>query len=138
MFTFYKGSLPHQSTFFKRTLFNETLYDEKLKVVSDWKFYILKIIGEGCSVSYFNDVICKKDSEDGVGYTLANLAATERNNFIIKYLPIGIQKHYQTITKLDSSTFYKFMRICEHPKSIYLLTMAIKIIYCMLHITTKR
>ena len=138
MFTFYKGSLPHQSTFFKRTLFNDTLYDEKLKVVSDWKFYILKIIGEGCSFSYFNDVICKKDSKDGVGCTLANLAAIERENFISSYLPIGIQNHYKTITKLDSSTFYKFLKICDSRKSSYLLTMAIKIIYRLLHKSTKK
>ena len=64
MFTFYKGSLPHQSTFFKRSLFDKYQYDETLKVVADWKFYIQKIIDEGCSVSYYNDVICRKDAED--------------------------------------------------------------------------
>lgn len=129
MFTFYKGSLPHQSTFFKRTLFNETLYDEKLKVVSDWKFYILKIIGEGCSVSYFNDVICKKDSKDGVGYTQAELAKSEKDTFIANFLPIGIQRHYDMLTKLDASTYYKLLTIFEKPQLLRWLTILIKIIY---------
>ncbi len=133
MYTFFKGSLPHQSTFFKRSLFCKFMYDETLKVVSDWKFYIQTIIGEGCSVDYFNDVICRKDLEDGVGFTQANLANIERSQFLTHYLPIGIHKHYETLTKLDSSTFYKFMDICNTPKSLQYLTYAIKIIYRLRH-----
>lgn len=37
-------SLPHQATIIKRKLFNEIgLYDETLKIVSDWKFALLAI-----------------------------------------------------------------------------------------------
>ena len=129
MFTFYKGSLPHQSTFFKRHLFSNMLYDESLKVVSDWKFYIIKIIGDGCSVSYFDSAICRKDLEDGVGYTQAELAITEKETFIASYLPIGIRKHYDILTKLDSSTYYKLLNIIETPRILRWLTIAIKIIY---------
>lgn len=129
MLTFYKGSLPHQSTFFKRCLFSETLYDESLKVVSDWKFYILKIIGEDCSINYYNDVICKKDLQDGVGLIQAELAKTEKESFISTYLPIGIQKHYNTLAKMDTSTFYKLLDICETPKTLHLVTLAIKTIF---------
>lgn len=131
MFTFYKGSLPHQSTFFKKSLFNQYQYDETLKVVSDWKFYIQKIIGEGCSVSYYHGVICRKDLDNGVGYTHAELAKKEKNDFISQFLPIGIQKHYDTLAALDTSTFYKLISICEKPKSTRFITLAIKIIYCI-------
>ena len=129
MFTFYKGSLPHQSTFFKRSLFDKYQYDETLKVVADWKFYIQKIIDEGCSVSYYNDVICRKDAEDGVGYTYAKLANDEREAFITQYLPIGIRKHYETLAKLETSTYYKLLTICEKPKQLRFLTLFIKIFY---------
>lgn len=129
MFTFYKGSLPHQSTFFKRHLFSETLYDESLKVVSDWKFYILKIIGKGCSVSYFNNIICRKDLEDGVGYSQAELARSEKEAFITSYLPIGIRRHYDILTILDASTYYKLLTIIEKPRLLRWLTIVIKIIY---------
>ena len=38
---FYKDGLPHQSTFIKRNLFEQLgLYDENLKAVSDWKFFV--------------------------------------------------------------------------------------------------
>ena len=129
MFTFYKGSLPHQSTFFKRALFREDKYDETLKVVSDWKFYIQSIIGKGCSVSYFNNIICRKDLEDGVGYSQAELAKTEKEAFITSYLPIGIRRHYDILTKLDASTYYKLLTIIEKPRLLRWLTIVIKIIY---------
>ena len=38
---FYRDGLPHQSTFIKRSLFDQYgLYDESLKAVSDWKFFV--------------------------------------------------------------------------------------------------
>jgi glycosyltransferase involved in cell wall biosynthesis len=41
----YKQTLPHQSVFIKKELF-ETVgyYDENLKIVSDWKFFIFAIV----------------------------------------------------------------------------------------------
>ena len=129
MYTFYKGSLPHQSTFFKRVLFSKTQYDETLRVVSDWKFYIKTIIEDGCSVCYYKDVICRKDPIDGVGYLYAENANKEKKEFITKFLPIGIRKHYETLTKIDSSTYYKLLEICDSPKSLRFLTISIKIIY---------
>lgn len=38
---FYRDGLPHQATFIKRSLFDQLgLYDESLKAVSDWKFFV--------------------------------------------------------------------------------------------------
>lgn len=128
MFTFYKGSLPHQSTFFNRKLFSQYKYDEELKLASDWKFYIQAIISEGCSVKYYNGIICRKDLDNGVGYTLAEISLQERNDFITKYLPIGVQQHYHTLLNIDASTFYKLLAICEETVPLHFLTIAIKII----------
>lgn len=44
---FFRGTLPHGASFIKRRLFFEYgLYDETLKVVSDWKFFA-EIVNEG-------------------------------------------------------------------------------------------
>ncbi len=40
----YRDTLNHQGTFIKRTLFDDLRYDESLKVVSDWKFWLETII----------------------------------------------------------------------------------------------
>ena len=38
---FYRDGLPHQATFIKKSLFDQFgLYDESLKAVSDWKFFV--------------------------------------------------------------------------------------------------
>ena len=41
----YSSTIPHPSTFIKRDLFNKIgLYDEELKIVSDWKFFLEAIV----------------------------------------------------------------------------------------------
>ena len=46
----YYDTLPHPATFIRRYLFEEKgLYDESLKIVSDWKFFIENICKNNCS-----------------------------------------------------------------------------------------
>ncbi len=46
-----RNSLPHQATFIKRDLFNKYgLYDDSLKIVSDWKFFMQCIILHDVSI----------------------------------------------------------------------------------------
>lgn len=46
----YFSSLGHPSTFIRKELFEEVgLYDEKLEIVSDWKFFILALFKHNCS-----------------------------------------------------------------------------------------
>ena len=46
-----RNSLPHQATFIKRELFNKYgLYDDSLKIVSDWKFFMQCIILHNVSI----------------------------------------------------------------------------------------
>ena len=55
-FTFlYDDTIHHQSTFIRKSLFNKIgYYDEKLKIVSDWKFFIVALIKENASYKYIN------------------------------------------------------------------------------------
>jgi len=46
----YLDSLPHPATFINKQLFNTVgLYDENLKIVSDWKFFILALFKFNCN-----------------------------------------------------------------------------------------
>jgi glycosyltransferase involved in cell wall biosynthesis len=48
----YFKSLPHLGTFIKRSLFETVgLYDENLKIVSDWKFFIMALFKHNCTYS---------------------------------------------------------------------------------------
>ena len=57
----YKDTINHQGSFIKRTLFANSKYDESLKVVSDWKFWVEKIIYEGCRTKVVSLLIAKQD-----------------------------------------------------------------------------
>jgi glycosyltransferase involved in cell wall biosynthesis len=54
----YFSALCHQSTFIKKNLFDKVgLYDEKLKIVSDWKFMILALYKYNCTYTKVNETI---------------------------------------------------------------------------------
>lgn len=55
---FVRDTLPHPATFIKRKLFKTFgLYDEKLKVVSDWKFFVESICKYNCSYIKIDQIL---------------------------------------------------------------------------------
>lgn len=54
----YFGTLCHQATFIKRKLFDKVgMYDENLKIVSDWKFMILAMYKHDCTYFKINEIM---------------------------------------------------------------------------------
>lgn len=94
MMTFYTGAIPHQATFHKRSLFQHSLYDEKLKISSDWKLFFQKIILENASYTLMPVVVCFYDTT-GISNTSIDLAAKERNQIISDCLPPRVIKDYE-------------------------------------------
>lgn len=72
--TFFNGTLPHQSTFIKRELFNQYgLYDENMRIASDWLFFLETLLEHKVTyrhidllVSFFNmdGISCRPETED--------------------------------------------------------------------------
>jgi glycosyltransferase involved in cell wall biosynthesis len=70
----FTDTLPHLGTFIKSNLFNKVgLYDEKLKIVSDWKFFLQALIFQNCtykkfdktlSIFYLGGISSKSENED--------------------------------------------------------------------------
>lgn len=60
--TLFLGTLPHQATLLRRSLFDRFgMYNEQLKIVSDWLFFLEALLVHGCSyqhhaetIAYFN------------------------------------------------------------------------------------
>lgn len=127
MLTFINNTLPHQSTFFKRELFDHCPYDESLSLVADVKFYIKKICVESCSVQLIDDIICRREP-DGISKTLNEKRLQEHQQIIAELLPPAVIKDYETLHLLDKSTMFKLMRLIDNARSRKLLTYAIKII----------
>ena len=127
MISFIHSTLPHQSTFFKRELFKDTLYDETLKNVADVKFYIQKICVEQCRVQFINDIICWREP-DGISVSYNERRLHEHQKVIEEVLPPGAIQDYETLHMLDKSTMYKLMCLLEDKNCRKWLTYCIKII----------
>lgn len=56
--TLFLGTLPHQATFIKRSLF-ETIgfYDESLKIVSDWLFFLKALLKSNATYFHYRGVV---------------------------------------------------------------------------------
>ena len=91
----YSGLIKHQSTFIRRQLFDKFgLYNEDLKIISDWEFFI-KTIGLG-NVSYkYLDIDISYFDNNGISNHNDKLVAMERKNVLDRYIPALMQPDYE-------------------------------------------
>lgn len=61
LYYLYSGTIPHQSSFIRTKLLRQFPYDENLKIVSDWKFFVQAVITQNCSVKYVNEYVATFD-----------------------------------------------------------------------------
>lgn len=59
--TFYSGSICHQSSFIKRTLFADCLYNESYKIISDWEFFFKQLVFQNATYQRIPRIISKFD-----------------------------------------------------------------------------
>jgi glycosyltransferase involved in cell wall biosynthesis len=90
-------TLPHQSTFIKKSMFDDFgLYDESLKIVADWKFFILAIFKYHCSYYKVNTPLVVFYL-DGLSYTIDY--SEESNRMLQSNFP-AFYEDYQELKKL--------------------------------------
>jgi Glycosyltransferases involved in cell wall biogenesis len=92
---FYSYSLPHQASFIRRVLFNDALYDESYKIVSDWFFFVEKIIFKNCSYRHFDVFFANFDINGESSSNKVHLE--ERKKAMDLLLPKRIQEDYNTL-----------------------------------------
>ena len=127
MATFVVSYLPHQSGFIKRSLFDNSLYDENLHIVGDWKFYMQQIVCNERTVK-LTDIVVSRREQGGISNANSSLNAEERLKVLHEILPPGVYKDYDSLAKLDKTTLYKLLNICDSNKSRKWLIYCIKII----------
>lgn len=110
--TLYNSTYPHISTFFKRELFSKErygLYDDKLKIVSDWKWYLIAI-GIGNVKPIYVDIDVALFDVTGISSTRKDLDKQERRKVLEEVLPPAILKD------LDNYAFpiAQYQRLKKH------------------------
>ena len=127
MMHFFMATLDHQSSFIKRDLFKDSPYDESHRLVSDWIFFTEKIVNEGKQVQFIPDVVCRRE-EGGLSEQQREKNREEINDHLHKILPKGVYEDYATLAKLDKTSIYRLLDICDDDKKRKLLTTCIKLI----------
>lgn len=95
---FYIGTLNHSSSFIRRDLFNKYgFYDESLKIVSDWKWFMQSIVFGGERPCYADMDVSLFDMT-GISETNKVLIAEERNHVLDQFLPTAILADYKKWT----------------------------------------
>lgn len=77
------GPIPHQACFIKHELFDQLRYDENLKIVSDWKFFMQLIVFKECSYKIIKYII--SDFEEG-GISSDRYACDKERELVFKQL----------------------------------------------------
>ena len=98
---FYRGTLNHDCAYIRRDLFDKYgLYNEDMKICSDWEWYVRAIALGGEQAVYTNIDVTIFDM-NGVsenGGKNAELIKRERREYLEKILPPSILKDYDAYT----------------------------------------
>lgn len=93
---FYSSTLNHDCAYIRRDLFEEYgLYDENLKIVSDWKWY-LQAIGLGKVKPEYVDIDVTIFDDGGISETNLTLRNTERREVLEEVMPPAVLWDYDT------------------------------------------
>lgn len=92
---FYKGTLNHSPAYIRKGLFDKYgLYDESLKIVSDWKWYLQAII-MGEEKPAYSDIDVTLFDMTGISETNKELCRKERKQVLSRLFPETILADYE-------------------------------------------
>ena len=119
-----RNSLPHQATFIKRDLFEKYgLYDDTLKIVSDWKFFVQCIILHDATIENLRIPITYYEG-GGLSDHSENGGTAEWNRSLREMIPQRVIDDFPLIMSLDDVNSIPLTRRLY--SILYRLTMLLK------------
>ncbi len=95
----YRSTIFHASAYIKRSLFEQYgFYDESLKIVADWKFYLITVGLHNEKVVY-RDIDMVWFDTQGISSTNKVLDKEERERVLTETLPETIRPDYQAFAR---------------------------------------
>lgn len=95
-----RGSLPHQAMFIKKYLLLRHPYDERYKILSDWKFCIETLIFDNCSFRNVDTIVADYDIS-GISTNSNGLLPKEREQILKEIFPPRIAADYGRLYPVD-------------------------------------
>ena len=107
-----RGSLPHQAMFIKRELLLKHPYDERYKILSDWKFCIETIVFDNCSFRSCNIIVADYDTS-GISTNSNGLLPKERELILQELFPPRVIADYQRLSPVDDELLDQSLLITQ-------------------------
>ena len=108
---FFRGTLNHSPAYIRRSLFDEYgCYDESLRIVSDWKWY-LQVIVLGGEKAVYADIDVTLFDMTGISETNKELDRAERKMVLDDLIPAPILADYEKW----SDAIVQMRRLKRHP-----------------------
>ena len=107
----FNDTLSHQGTFIRKSLFEVLKYDESLKIVSDWKFWLDTIVMRNASVEYSNIIVASQDMT-GASSINSNDMMEERRRVLNAYFPPMLLKELNDVSRIKED--YKRLKNSEY------------------------
>ena len=127
MLSLYMGAVDHQASFIRREVALRYPYDERYKIVSDWKFFIQALILDNCTF-YYTDTIVVDVDMSGISNTLHDQDRKEREVVLKELFPARVLADYHLLASIHPDILAIAPRISKSRTIIRI----IKIIACLL------
>lgn len=130
MLDLYKWAIDHQASFIRREVALRHPYDEKYRIVSDWKFFIEALIFDNCTFFYTDTIVVDVDMK-GISNTNFALDMQEREAVLRELFPERVLKDYQLLASIHPDLLEVAPRICQ---SQTIKNAILKLVYQLLKI----
>lgn len=125
LYTFYRGTIEHTSAYIRRELFNQYgLYDESLRIVSDWKWY-LQVAGLNHARVEFANIYVSYFDTSGISSTNLQLDKQERRRVLEELIPHSILIDYDQY----SFDIDQMQRLKKHPWAYKLVWLVERVFF---------
>ena len=99
MYSLITGAVDHQASFIRREVALRHPYDERYKIVSDWKFFIQALVLDNCTFFYTDTIVVDVDMT-GISNTNITLDHQERESVLNELFPERILKDYHLLASI--------------------------------------
>ena len=128
LLSLYEGNIPHPAAFIKREWLVRYPYDENLRIVSDWKFFIQMLILGNASIRRVNNIITDYDT-NGLSSKNRDICEQEKALVLHELFPERVLIDYLRFKKgggyseTDYDRFYIKLRNYKAGKVLYSLNV---------------
>lgn len=123
--SFYLGTLNHDPTYIRRDLFEKYgYYDENLKIVSDWKWFMHAIIDGGEKPKYVDINVTLFDMT-GISESNAETIKVERETVLRQAYPNAVLTDYERYAE----PIERYQRLQRHPWALQMTAFIERVLF---------